>query len=264
MSSLPSVVAFSGKALSGKSTCAKALAKILYDAGYWPRIRSFADPIRKAVITKHGYASVEEMKEKDLELYRSECQLIGATKRAEDHDYWVKIWAAQVRDGLLHDSEGRVVYIAEDCRYPNEVQAIQEMGGLVIHVHRTNLPDPTGEFRQHESEAMANSIDRQYLDRQPVLCFGNMTKIMHGISNNGDVDRVEKRLQDFLGVWEYPGDILLSPNNPFIHAFNMDYRVPQRLMQRSFVDECIASGFARGTVDRYTYKNARNMNEDCD
>jgi hypothetical protein len=61
-------------------------------------------------------------------------------RRAEDKDYWVKRW-------LETASQSDKPVVAPDMRFPNEVSAVQKLGGWLWRVHRPHTP--TGD---HESE----------------------------------------------------------------------------------------------------------------
>lgn len=156
----------------GKTTLANWLAEYLYHKGYYPVMLPFAGMLKDEVKSM-GYTKETHPKE-----YRELCQKLGSEKRAEDPDYWVN----KFRDRLMEiktDDVDRLeanpkgwsekVVLVDDCRYMNEVALGRELRALQIFVSRgkRELEDQHGEWRNHESEAMANHIeagDKDYTD----------------------------------------------------------------------------------------------------
>ena len=157
------VVMIGGKARVGKSTLAALISKKAYDLGLWPKVISMATPIREAARAA-GYT-----KDETPEAYRKFCQEVGAAKRAEDPEYWVKEWAKCIEAELAKEEErlkedapfAETIILVDDCRYMNEVAAGRDWGSIEVFVHQgtREIEDEDGEWREHESEELANAID---------------------------------------------------------------------------------------------------------
>ena len=154
------MIAFAGRAGVGKTTIVRELMRLLYEAKYSPIYIPFAKELKEEAKAL-GYD-----KETNPKQYRKHCQELGAAKRKENPDYWLERWEEHVEKALLEedtsDSSYERVILVDDCRYLNETERIKSRGGKVIFVSggdRT-LVDETGEWRTHESEALANLTDR--------------------------------------------------------------------------------------------------------
>lgn len=166
------VVFFAGKARVGKTTAANHLAKFAKKNDMNPVIVPFAKAIKDAAVAA-GLS-----KDADPKAYRDYCQKIGAQRRAEDQDYWVKAFASTLMDLQLKDMEKmndpeafwkETVVIVDDCRYLNEINFGRTIGATVMFVSAGDrkLEDHEAEWRNHESEEVANkndSGDKDYKD----------------------------------------------------------------------------------------------------
>lgn len=131
---LPDVVAFTGVAGSGKSTAASYLIE---KHGYF-RVR-FAGPL-KAAMAAMGFSEAEiegELKETPNDALggktpRYAMQTLGTEwgRNCIIDDFWIRLWRRDV-DAVLA-SGGRVV--VDDCRFPNEAQAIRKLGGDIFKI----------------------------------------------------------------------------------------------------------------------------------
>jgi hypothetical protein len=98
----------------------------------------FADELYQVCKTEYG------MTEKDAPLL----QRIGAERRVEDPEYWIKRAFAKV------DTATDIVLIS-DVRYQNEAEFIKDQGGYVVNVRRINCGMPyvaTDRPSDHPSE----------------------------------------------------------------------------------------------------------------
>lgn len=152
------IIGFGGQGRVGKTTAAKDLCvwMIRNTTSLTPILLPLAHPLKEAVAKEAGYENAEAFKEKEPELYRRLCQEIGGAKREEDPDYWVKKWDEARME--YTDNEKNYVIVVDDVRYPNEVDKVRLLGGLVHFVHPGNriLEDSHGAWREHHSEKLAN------------------------------------------------------------------------------------------------------------
>jgi len=129
------LVAFAGLARSGKSTAAMHLV----DAHGWQRIR-FAGPL-KSMMAALGLTNAEiegDRKELPCELLcgqtpRHAMQTIGTEwgRQLIGPDVWIRAWRAAF-DRTLPGS----CIVVDDCRFPNEAEAVQAAGGIIVRVER--------------------------------------------------------------------------------------------------------------------------------
>ncbi|MGN6774797.1 deoxynucleotide monophosphate kinase [Rhizobium sp.] len=131
---LPPVVAFTGVAGSGKSTATRYLVE---RHGY--TLVKFAGPL-KDMMRLIGLTEEEiegSLKEKPCNLLsgktpRHAMQTLG-TEWGRDcigDGFWINLWRERVVDILAQ--AGRVV--TDDCRFPNEAQAIRRLGGDIYKI----------------------------------------------------------------------------------------------------------------------------------
>lgn len=151
----PRLVALTGAAGSGKSTATRFLVE---RHGY--TLVKFAGPL-KAMCRAVGLS--EEQIEGDLK--EEPCEMLcGKTPRylmqamgtelgrnLIGENLWVNLWRSRALDIMAH-SFGRVV--VDDCRFPNEAEAVRQLGGMII-----KLEGRGGIAGQHASEAGCGQHD---------------------------------------------------------------------------------------------------------
>lgn len=157
------LIIISGQARVGKTTLANYLAKESFELGLVPKLLSFADPL-KAIAKEEGYD-----RESNPLSYRTYCQKLGSTKRNEDKNYWVNSFEALlmdiIRDERLELNKSNPFWercvIVDDCRYENEVGLGLKHNATMIFLSAGDreLPEEKAEWRNHESEALANAIE---------------------------------------------------------------------------------------------------------
>lgn len=132
----PLVIGIAGRAGSGKSTVASMLV-----AGYGFRVVKFAAPI-KSMLQQLGLTQEElEGERKGLP-----CKLLGGRspryamqtlgtewgRQIIHEDIWTTRWKALVKQQLLDG----ISIVCDDCRFENEVRAVEDLGGEVWSVVR--------------------------------------------------------------------------------------------------------------------------------
>lgn len=135
------MIGFAGKAGAGKSNAARHVA-----VRFGLQRRSFADPLKEAamvmfaldakqVFTQRGKAEIDPrwgMTPRQI------LQQLGAYGRSIRPDFWIQ-------RAFLNPAQRGVVF--DDVRFQNEVNSIQDRGGLVLKIDRPGLtnddPDPS-------------------------------------------------------------------------------------------------------------------------
>ncbi|GEP11750.1 deoxynucleotide monophosphate kinase [Methylobacterium gnaphalii] len=145
------IIALTGAAGAGKSTAAEILA----DRHGFARVR-FAGPLKAMVRAFLAQAGVEASEiERMIEGDRKEApapEFLGASPRKVMQTLgtewgrdliapglWVEGWKAGARAALARGAPGVVV---EDCRFPNEAEAVQALGGLIVRIDRPGAVIP--------------------------------------------------------------------------------------------------------------------------
>ena len=190
------IILIAGKAGVGKTVLADIIAKEAFKCGVVPVLLSFAGPLKEEAKEK-GY-SKEEYPEK----YREYCQSVGAAMRELDKDHWVKLMHESLSKVLeeekKHLESGDIYWercvIVDDCRYINEIAygVAKDAVRLFLSNGKRELPD--FEWRDHESEAMANLIESgegdEYLD------------LFHHVVYNDKTEKaLEVRVRDMIPIW---------------------------------------------------------------
>jgi len=151
------VVGLSGKARTGKSHLTRELFTAAEHLGWDVRTCPFAGPLKREAESK-GFG-----KNDNPTGYRKYCQDQGAGKRAEDPDHWVNLWLQDIKDLAVEElkADRPLLVLVDDVRYANEVAILRKYSGTVAYVKHGNreIEDPNGDWRKHESEAIANEIE---------------------------------------------------------------------------------------------------------
>ena len=161
------VVGFCGRARTGKSTLCRELYAAAEHKGWDVEILPFAGPLKRAAEAA-GCGKAE-----NPEGYRKYCQTHGAGERAKNPDHWLNLWEADLKNlaKASYEEDRPLLVLADDVRYENELKLLIQHRAVVAfvkHGSRT-IEDPNGEWRQHESEHLANAYevsDKQSLYRQ--------------------------------------------------------------------------------------------------
>ena len=156
------IIGVSAKKQGGKSTLIDAMVSQLPE-GYCEIIR-FADTLKQIVIDCFIPPEMNLKKPDDLDsdevkntmlpcgkTIRQMLQTIGTDWfRHTWDDCWINTFKNRIRKSKAS------FILVPDCRFPNELKAIQEMGGVVIRLMRA----PFGDQDQHESETALDAIER--------------------------------------------------------------------------------------------------------
>lgn len=172
MSDLPQIIALVGNAGAGKSTVAEYLMR---EHGYV--LIKFAGPL-KAMLRAIG------LDDEEIEGSRKEqpCDLLcGKTPRHAmvtlgtewgrdliGENFWAGLWQEEAAMNL---NSGRVV-VVDDCRFPNELAAVKEMGGIVWRITR---PEHAGSsIPTHRSEG---ALSAHYDTMRELVNDGDVTAL---------------------------------------------------------------------------------------
>lgn len=165
------IIAFIGPAGCGKSTAAAAL-----DGATRHR---FAGPLKRML---HALGLTWE--EIDGAHKEDPCALLGYKTPREamqslgtewgrdtiDPDLWMRAWLVSL------PAEGLIV--VDDCRFPNEADAIRAAGGIIVRVHR---PGHTNPAPAHESEQHSAAMKADYeISASTVADLQHMVRDMFG------------------------------------------------------------------------------------
>jgi len=173
------VVVLGGMARVGKTDVADLIEMEGAMEGYKPLRVSFASPLKEAVAKEHGYDDWRKFKEDKPEVYRDQCQEIGAARRAENPDHWVNLWCDELvklqKEELTQEDKNthewnEYLIIVDDCRYENELEAAKKFEALTMFIfagsRAADLPEADADWRAHESEDMSNLIEAMHPDYQ--------------------------------------------------------------------------------------------------
>jgi hypothetical protein len=166
------IIGFIGKAGAGKTTVANYLIQ-----KYNFKIFSFAEPLKQMIVTA-GMCKREELYGVNkTENARWLMQKLGTEifRNQVDPDYWVKRGGAIIS---LLLKLGDVVI--DDVRFPNEAQYISDKGGLLVRVVRDGHKGLEGEYGEHASEQLQDSIIADYVISAP---SGDLQTLYYALEN---------------------------------------------------------------------------------
>lgn len=178
------LIGLTGRAGAGKDTVRRILED---DHGFWGM--AFADPVRDMAraLLSHVYAehAVERRELKEVAVpvlgvsYRQIAQTLGTEwgRQMIRPSLWIDIAMSKAR---LSASRGHTRIVISDVRFPDEMEAIRGMGGVIWAVTRPGV-EPV---REHVSEHMARDC-ALYADA--VVC------------NSGTLEDLAQRVKELVG-----------------------------------------------------------------
>ena len=166
------IVAFAGRKQSGKTTCSEFVLKY-YNGAISPfnsaKIYNFADPLKKDICMNILGLSYDQCYGEDIDkntltdiswegsrlTAREVMQFVGTDLfRKMKNDVW-----ASATINKIKNEQPKLAIIA-DCRFPNEVEAIKNAGGLVIKLNRNPFnSDHASETALDESNYAIQNFD---------------------------------------------------------------------------------------------------------
>jgi len=148
------VIGFTGKAGCGKDTVAKYIQK----KHNLTRV-AFADTLKEKVMIDfdltpdHVYGKLKEVViPKYNKSPREIMQLVGSEwYRSIYQDYWIECLLKKIKNKDICTRYGITI---SDVRFPNEIEFIRKLGGIVVLIERDNLEEI--EHNTHVSETAWN------------------------------------------------------------------------------------------------------------
>jgi hypothetical protein len=172
---LPIAIGLAGAAGAGKSTAAAAIWKMTHTRERQTHIVKMAGPLKDMMRAMYDYTGVD--------WHQVEDRIEGALKEAVDPilgglspriamqrlgtdwgrnlihpDLWTSLWQHRVRY-LADQYAGNLLVVTDDVRFPNEAQAIRELGGVVIGVLGNRGSSLQDGAAGHESERGLKASD---------------------------------------------------------------------------------------------------------
>lgn len=164
---MTAIIAFAGRKQSGKTTCANAVYKAASPLSCI--IYNFADPLKTDICMNILGMSYEQCygddndkntntgliwQGKDLTA-REVMQFVGTDIfRQMKHDVWAGATIEKIK------SQKPDIAVIADCRFPNEVQAVKNAGGIVIKLTR----NPFNSTHASETALDENNYDKSNFD----------------------------------------------------------------------------------------------------
>jgi hypothetical protein len=193
------VIVLGGMARVGKTDVADYIEMHGAEEGFKVMRVSFATPLKEAVAKENGYDDWRKFKEEKPDLYRTQCQQIGAERRAENPDHWVNLWCEKLNYLMTEeltqnagDLWEEYLIIVDDCRYPNELEAAKKFEALTMFVYAgsrvAEIPEANAAWRAHESEEMSQKVEAFLPDYQNLFDWS--------IFNDKDIKSLEAKLDE--------------------------------------------------------------------
>ena len=173
---LPRLVALCGAAGSGKSAAADYLVE---HYGYW-RIK-FAGPLKDmlyAIGLTHDEIEGHSKEAKSSTLCgrtpRYVMQTLGTEwgRNIVGPDLWVNIWRQKVERLAAENPQARIV--VDDMRFGNELDAVKQLGGTRIMLHRANSGRRASDHVSESSLPVDN-------DTRVIINDGDLAQLHHSV-----------------------------------------------------------------------------------
>jgi hypothetical protein len=182
------IIAFAGRKQSGKTTCSEFVANIVIGNSIGNvKIYNFADPLKQDIcinilgLTYDQCYGSDESKNELVNCFwenkqltaREVMQMVGTDMfRAMQTNVWSSATVRKIQQ------EKPTVAIIADCRFPNEVDAIRKVGGLVIKLTRNpynsdHLSEMALDDNRYDQNNFDLVIDNRYLN------IGEQNKIIY-------------------------------------------------------------------------------------
>lgn len=173
------IIAFAGRKQSGKTTCAMAVASSfeLRNMTETAMIYNFADPLKHLCIDIFGIEyrqcyGCDKDKNELVDCYwndqqltaREVLQIVGTDMfRTMQHHVWSSATIRKI------EKEKPDLALIADCRFPNEVEAVKDAGGVVIKLNRNVYNS------DHASETALDKENYNYSNFDLVVDNQNMS-----------------------------------------------------------------------------------------
>jgi len=176
------IIAFAGRKQSGKTTCSEFVAKYFNGSIQGinnAKLYNFADPLKENIcmevlgLTHDQCYGSDEQKNELVDCYwddgkqmtaREVMQFIGTNIfRKMKHNVWSSATINKIQ------KEKPALAIIADCRFPNEVEAVKEAGGIVIKLTRNPYNS------DHESETALDELNYSVKNFDLVIYNDNLS-----------------------------------------------------------------------------------------
>jgi len=183
------IIAFAGRKQSGKTSACEFTASVFAETlRKNVAIYNFADPLKKMCIEIFGltyeqcYGTDEEKNEYvdckwpdsgKVMSAREVMQYVGTNIfRKMQHNVWAGATIRKIQD------ENLPLALIADCRFPNEVEAVKNAGGLVIKLNR-NLYSSTHESETALDEDRYDQSNFDFVIDNKDLDIGEKNELIH-------------------------------------------------------------------------------------
>lgn len=145
------VIGIAGPIGSGKSTLARMILQSFKNGKVIP----FAYPLKKAAVDLGWNGKKDENGRRLLQLLGTE---IG--RECIDKDIWVNKWEATRQ---YEKSEGSDIIIADDMRFPNEMDHVQYLRGITISIEGRDSYETLGQMHHASETGLVDRDDFNFI-----------------------------------------------------------------------------------------------------
>lgn len=180
---LPTIIGLSGKRGAGKNTVAQLIQDLMPD---WWEEHAFAGKL-KYLASQLAGGGYDYYRQQGKQEFMPEWNMTVG-------EFLQKLGTEAMRDGLHENAwvlacfadieEGEHALIT-DCRFPNELAAIQQRGGIVVRV---------------EGDPLAQRGDGTRNDQHPSECALDDAQFDYTLYNTGTLDELRQQVGDMLAV----------------------------------------------------------------
>jgi hypothetical protein len=133
------IIAFSGKAQSGKTTTANHISSLIPNS----IVASHAAPLKAKIVEEFGltFKDLRDRKKDIISFGKNSMTIrelmirVGRMYREIDKDFWIK----QLLKSIKPEMDAGNLILIDDLRYANEYAALKNAGAMVVRIYRPGV-----------------------------------------------------------------------------------------------------------------------------
>lgn len=217
----PPIIGFCGFKRSGKTYAAHVVGNWLEMQGYWPIYLNFADPLKE--VARYLFGTDESNKNEEIALFadsiltpthRHALITLGTEwgRRMIHPEIWTRVWEAKYKEKIEESRRSNTeeerkmprVVLVSDVRFENEVELIENSGGLLFEIYRAAAHPMAARWWYPLDQRLNGWLSRRCLhesEHLPTMKLGfrriNNDELDHHVLKKRALDIVYDEIKDY-------------------------------------------------------------------